>query len=96
MQTDWKIRVSFSGRPYTLTAVLEYHSSQIMRIRVHGTKNDLLLENNYPALISANSKKGVQWKIREGYLSQSSPETARLLMNIFQQLEDNLKSDFPV
>lgn len=95
MKIEWNLRVSFGGKPHTLKATLEYHSNQIMRIRVQGRLNDLLLENNYPALMAANSKKGVQWKIREGQLTQSTPETARLLMNIFQQLEGNIKNDFP-
>ena len=92
----WDLHITYGATPFTLKADLEYHSNQIMRIRVHGTKSSLLLENDYPALQLTKSKKGVKWKIREGAMNEGTEKTSRLLMNIMEQLEGIIKKEFPI
>lgn len=93
---EWMLNITFGLKPYELKAVLEYHSTQVMRIRVQGMKSSLLLENNYPLLATSKSKRGVRWKIREGEIKPATPESARMLVHIFEQLERYMKKDFPV
>lgn len=92
---EWDLYLTYELKPYKLKAVLEYHSSQIMRIRVHGIKSSLLLENDYPIIKSANGKRGIKWKIIEGQLSGDNKATARLLIDIFEKIERIIKSDYP-
>lgn len=93
---EWELNITYGITPYSLKAVLEYHSSQIMRIRVQGKKSTLLLENNYPLVhMSKGSKKGIQWKLREGAMKEGSQQTARLLATIMEQLEYLIKKEFP-
>lgn len=94
--TEWTLQVSYGLKSYDLKAVLEYHSSQIMRVRVQGLKSTMLLENDYPLLVASKSKKGVQWKIRDGGTSETNPKVARLMLTIFEQLEHFIKKDFPL
>ena len=93
--TEWELMVTYGLTPFKIKAVLEYHSAQIMRIRVHGSKSTMLLENNYPLLRLANGKKGIQWKIREGSMKDGSTENSRLLLHIMEQLEQLIKKEFP-
>ena len=94
MKTQWTLQVTYGLTPFSLLAELEYHSTQIMRIRVFGKRSSLLLENNYPLLLSRNSKKGIQWKIKEGSLADGSEKNSRLLLHIMEQLEHLIKKDF--
>jgi len=91
---EWELPVSYKLKQYKLKAVLEYHSNQIMRIRVHGANSTLLLENNYPLLNATNSKKALNWKLKEGSMKEGNAETSQLLYNIMSQLEDFIKRDF--
>ena len=91
---EWDLPITYSQKPYTLKAVVEYESSQIMRIRVHGKKGSLLLECNYPLLKAGNSKKGINWKIREGKLGAGTTDNAVLLMTIMRLLEERIKQEF--
>ena len=95
MKTRWTLSLTYGLTPFTVTAELEYHSAQIMRIRVFGKKGSLLLENNYPYLLSQKSKKGIQWKIKEGSLADGSEKNSRLLLHMMEQLERFIKIDFP-
>ena len=52
---EWNLNIT-----YGLKATVEYHSTQIMRIRINGNTRSLLLENNYPLLHAAKTKKSVQ------------------------------------
>ena len=91
---EWDIRIRYNLTYFTLKCVVEYKSQRIMRIRVHGTKTTLLLENDYPAIRFANSKKGIHWKLREGRPDFAGEKTAQLLLDIFGQLEYRMKEDF--
>jgi len=91
--TEWKLDITYGAKPFRLKAELEYHSAQIMRIRVHGSKSSLLLENDYPMLKLMNSKKGIKWKIREGSIGEGCEQNATLLIHIMQELEYNIKKD---
>ncbi|MFZ1528245.1 MAG: hypothetical protein WAT19_05830 [Ferruginibacter sp.] len=93
--TQWELYIYYGAKDYKLKADLEYHSSQIMRIRVHGKQSSILLENNYPLLQLAKSKKGIQWKIREGGFVKSSEKDSRLLMHIMEELERIIKKELP-
>lgn len=91
---EWELNITYHLKPYNLRAELAYHSTQIMRIRVHGMKGSLLLENNYPSIRLTNSKRGIKWHIKEGKMDNGSPESARLLANILEILEHKIKKDF--
>jgi hypothetical protein len=91
---DWDLPITYSQKTYTLKAVVEYESSQIMRIRVQGKKSSILLECNYPLLKAGNSKKGINWKIKEGRLDAGTTQNAVLLMTIMRLLEDRIKQEF--
>ncbi len=93
--SDFDIYITYGNKPYTLRADIAYHSAQIMRIRVFGKTSSLLLENNYPLLRSQKSKKGIQWKIREGSMQDGSEKNSRLLLHIMEQLERIIKKEFP-
>ncbi|MCY7291152.1 MAG: hypothetical protein LH615_03120 [Ferruginibacter sp.] len=92
---EWTLYITYGITPFELKAKLVYESNQIMRIEVEGKTSTLLLENNYPLMRSSNSKKAIQWKLRKGILKNGDAKDARLLTNIIQQLERNLKQDYP-
>lgn len=91
---EWDLNLNYKGKLFKQKATVEYSSRQILRIRVEGKKSSLLLQNDYPALRFANSKKGVHWKIREGTLNAGDKDSAQLLVDIFKQLEKAMKDDF--
>lgn len=89
---DYQIHVHYGNAEFDLQAKIEYHTNQIMRIRVYGKTNSLLLENNYPLLEIMNSKKAIQWKLREGSFKSSDPrKDALLLTDIISSLEREIK-----
>ena len=90
---DYDINLVYGRTPFKLGAKIEYHSAQIMRIRVYGKHNSILLENNFPLLNATNSKKGIKWKLREGSLKgEDTKKDAALLWDIMTQLEEKLKN----
>jgi hypothetical protein len=89
---EWNLNINYNGRNYTLKATVEYLSNQIIRIRVQGSKTALLLENNYP-FTKLSTKKGIVWKIREGMMNKAYSNTARLLADIFEELEKKMKTE---
>lgn len=91
---EWDLNLNYKGKWFKQKATVEYSSRQILRIRVDGKKGSLLLQNDYPAVRFANSKKGVHWKIREGTLNAGDKDSAQLLVDIFKQLEKAMKDDF--
>ena len=93
---EWNLNITYGRKPYSLKATVEYHSTQIMRIRVNGKTRSLLLENNYPLLQAAKTKKSMQWKIREGFLDDDNPSSNRLMLEIMEQLEYCIKAEFPM
>lgn len=93
---QWVLHITYGRKRYSLKASVEYHSTQIMRIRVNGNIRSLLLENNYMLLRSAKIKKAMQWKIREGFLDDDKPATTRLMLQIMDQLEHLIKREFPM
>ncbi len=93
---EWDLHITYELKPFVLKSVLEYHSNQIMRIRVNGAKRSLLLENNYPLLRLTKSRKGIQWKIREGNFDAGNEKSSRLMLQIMEQLEQLIKKEFPV
>jgi hypothetical protein len=91
---EWDLHLKYKGKTFKQKAVIEYKSRQVIRIRVTGSKDSLLLENDYPAIRFTNSKKGVKWKIRQGKLDAADKDSASLLVEIFSQLEYLMKKDF--
>jgi hypothetical protein len=91
---EWTLQISYGTKHYELKAELEYHSNQVMRIRVHGKTTSLLLENNYPLQLIAK-KRTIQWKIKEGKMNKGTDKTSRLLLEIIRQLEYLIKKEFP-
>jgi hypothetical protein len=92
---EWTLHITYGRTPFSLKAEVEYQSAQIMRIRVYGSKSSLLLENNFPLIKASRGKRAIQWKIREGKMSEGSEENSRLLLHIIEQLEHNIKKEFP-
>ena len=88
---QYTVHVEYRLKKYDLKAVVEYESQSIMRIRVLGMTRSLLLENNWPGIKATGSKRGIKWQIKEGYLNENGPATARLVMDIFTGLEYWLK-----
>lgn len=91
---EWELYLTYKGTGFKQKATVEYKSRQVLRIRVTGSKSSLLLQNDYPAIRFANSKKGVKWLIREGAFSAADKDAANLLIDIFYQLESLMKKDF--
>ena len=91
---EWELNLRFKLKYHKQRAVVEYKSKQIIRIRVYGKTSSMLLENNYPSIRFSKSKKGVQWKVRQGAMKNPDQDTAQLLINIFYQLEYYMKEDF--
>lgn len=87
------LHINYNRKNYSLQAKVEYHSQQIMRIRVYGMKTTLLLENNYP--VFKKRPGAFKWKLREGSMKEATPESSRLLIDIMMQLERLIKQDFP-
>lgn len=93
--TEWTINVFYGAKSHPLRAVLEYHSSQIIRIRVYGMKGSVLLECDYPLISKSYLKKGITWKIREGAIgNKPGAKEARFLADIIKNLESILKTEF--
>jgi hypothetical protein len=88
---EWKILVHYNTKSIEVKTVLEYKSSQVLRIRVYGKATSLLLQNDYPSIHKAKSKRGIKWKILEGTLNAGTTENATLLMEIFRELEREIK-----
>ena len=65
-----------------------------MRIRVHGKKNTILLENDFPLFHASNSKKGIKWQVKERKMDAGTTESARLLTSRLDQLEVLIKKEF--
>ena len=91
---EWELHLKYKTTKFIQKATVEYSSRQVIRIRVIGMKSTLLLQNDYPAIRFAESKKGVKWKIREGALNAADKDSAQLLVDIFSQLEYFMKKDF--
>ena len=68
--------------------------SKLQKGKVQGKKSTLLLECNYPFLKAGNSKKGINWKIREGKLDAGTTDNAVLLMTVMRLLEEKIKQEF--
>lgn len=91
---EWEIAIKYNSKTHLVKALVEYKSNSIMRIRVHGRHSTLLLENDYPSIRISQSKKGVRWRLREGKTDFAGQQSATILLEMFQQLEDNIKRDF--
>jgi len=93
---EFVIYVTYGIKPFSLKCVKEYESAQIMRIRVYGKNSSILLQNDFPLLKKANSKKAINWKLMEGsFASSDKKKDASLLMEIISKLEDHIKGKNP-
>lgn len=89
---DWEVRAYYKGKGYTLPAEKVYESNQVMRIKVYGKKDFILLENDYPFLLFKNSKKAIKWKLKnEGFIDMQCVEDCELVAGIIRNLEYQLK-----
>ena len=90
----FEISVTYGSVPFKLNAEIEYHSSQIMRIRVYGSKNSILLSNNRPMLDRITvAKKGILWKILKAIpKSNDLIKDHKLLHDIIDALEEKIRS----
>lgn len=89
---DWEIQVKYGNTDFTLEAEKVYESSQIMRIKVYGKTNYILLENDYPFLFAKGSKRAVKWKVRySDFDSRDVQKDAKLIADIISRLDRELK-----
>ena len=84
------LRIPWNNSWYNIPATLVYQSGQVLRFSVKGSKSSLLLECNYPLLYSSQSKKGVKWQLKEGFIPD-----AGLLHAIIAALEQCIKEQYP-
>ena len=89
---DWEIKVKYGNSAFKLQAEKVYESAQIMRIKVHGNKGHLLLENNYPFLQFSKSNKAINWKVKESFFdTYGNEQNAQLIGDIIHLLENIIK-----
>jgi hypothetical protein len=89
---DWVVYIKYKGTAFKLEAEKVYESDQIMRIKVYGKKDFILLENDYPFILFNNSKKAIKWKLKtEGFIDMQCKEECELVAGIIRKLEYQLK-----
>jgi hypothetical protein len=89
---DWEVKAHYKGRGYMLQAEKVYESDHVMRIKVYGKTDFILLENDYPFLLFKNSKKAIKWKLKnEGFINMQCVEDCELVAGIIRNLEYLLK-----
>lgn len=84
---EYSISAFYNGQSRTMKAEVIYLSAQIMRIKVYGKHSHIVLQNNYP--MARLGKKAIQWKLIEG-----NPGDAKVLQDIMNELERNIKEDY--
>jgi len=68
-----------------------YDGDSVERFKVKGGKRHIVLESNRPFLLKQNSKKRIQWTIKEGDLNSSKPtDAADAVSKIIEQIEKNI------
>ncbi len=86
---EFEIYISYQSKPYNLKVDLYYESNQVMRYRVYGMKESIVIQNNWPLLVCTNKQRTkVAWKLIEGKMRD-----AHLLSDIIIALERNLNHD---
>lgn len=89
---DWEVYIQYKGATHKLLAEKVYESNQVMRIKVYGKTNFILLENDYPFILFKNSKKAIKWKLKnEGFIDMQCVEDCELVAGIIRKLEYQLK-----
>ncbi len=89
---DWKVKAFYKGKAHFLDAKKVYESDQVMRIKVFGKTDYILLENDYPFILLKNSNKAIKWKLKnEGFVDIKCKEDAELIASIIRNLEYELK-----
>ena len=83
--TTFEIIIRYNAKDYALKVETIYESTQLMRMKVHGRKSSITLQNNFPMVKSG--KKAIQWKLIGG-----DPPDAELLTQIMYKLEKWLKN----
>ncbi len=61
-----QIKLPYKDKMLTVHAEWVYESEQIQRIKVSVKTNTILLQNNFPKWKASNSRKRIDWKIKEG------------------------------
>ena len=95
MNEEFEFQVRYGTSIHKLKAKIEYHSAQIVRIRVQGSFRSMLFESNFPVWRVAKGSKPIKWQIREGAIISKDSRDARLTMDIIENLEGYLKQEFP-
>ncbi len=91
---EWKLRLEYKKTKHYKTATVEYKSRQVIRIRVEGSKDSILLQCDYPAIFFSNGKKAVKWKVIEPKTLPADKDLPRLLVTMFSDLEYLMKRDW--
>lgn len=81
---EWTLSIHYKGAYRDIKAEVIYESAQIQRIKIHGSKSTITLQNNYP--MAKLSKKGIQWKLIDG-----NPNDPRFFTELLQKLEREVK-----
>jgi hypothetical protein len=91
--SEFTIKVTYGEKEYELRAVIESVSGLLMRIRVYGNRQSILLENDFPSLPAGHqSVKPIQWNIRSGgFQGKNRIRDAQLMADILSKLEEKIR-----
>jgi hypothetical protein len=81
---EYTINIFYHGKHRDIKAEVIYESAQIQRIKVHGSKTSITLQNNYP--MAKMGKRGIQWKLIDG-----NPNDPKFFTELLQKLEQEVK-----
>ena len=84
----WNLSIPYKNKFLSMKAEVIYESKQIQRIKVAITDHSITLQNDFPMINLAKSKRGIKWKVIEG-----KPKDPDVLFSIMQQLEKLIKKD---
>ena len=88
---DFEIFVTNKGKTFRMEVTKIYNGDSVERFKVKGGKRQIILESNRPFLLKQNSRKRIQWTIKEGDLKSSKPtDAADALSKVIEQLEKNI------
>src|SRR5258705_7722880 len=85
---NWDLSIPYNNKFLSMKAEIIYESNQIHRVKVTIKDHSITLQNDFPMISLAKSKRGIKWKIIDG-----KPKDPDVLFIIMQQLKKLLKKD---
>jgi hypothetical protein len=88
---DFEIFVNNKRKVFRMEVTKIYDGYSVERFKIKGGRRHIILESNRPFLLKQNSKKKIQWSIKEGDLKSSKPtDAADAVSKIVDQIEKNI------